>query len=127
MEHMILKPERLYRRFQPNTLTGDKVHSLDLMSPYLNITPFIDFIQSLEDSGLRNIWNSIAIQWSSVRNKLSDNTSFHKSKYKKQTYPQVHATFGHKRFDEILNEFIDGDTMKGLFVLKCIMKYVFFK
>jgi hypothetical protein len=123
---MRINPDRLYRRFQPNTLNKDSgIHSLDLLSTYLNINPFIEFVQSLEDQRLKNIWNSIAIQWSSVRNELSDHPAFKRSKYRKQTYPQIHATFDHVKFEGLLNEFIDGDLMKGLFVLKCILNYVF--
>ena len=123
---MRLNPERLSRRFQPNTrISTSTIQSLNIVSTYLNVTPVIEFIQSLEDQSLKNIWNAISVRWSRIHIELSDNSAFQKSMYKDQTYPQIHVTFNHARFDELLDDFIQKDIMKALFVLQCVMNYVF--
>ena len=126
---MRLNPERLSRRFQPNTRIHTShtstLQSLNIVSTYLNVTPVIEFIQSLEDQSLKNIWNAISVRWNRIHIELSDNSAFQKSMYKDQTYPQIHVTFNHARFDELLDDFIQKDIMKALFVLQCIMNYVF--
>jgi hypothetical protein len=123
---MRLNPERLSRRFQPNTrISTSTLQSLNIVSTYLNVTPVIEFIQSLEDQSLKNIWNAISVRWSRIHIELSDNSAFQKSMYKDQTYPQIHVTFNHARFDELLDDFIQKDIMKALFVLQCVMNYVF--
>lgn len=131
MEYMRLNPERLRRRFhfQDAGLTGagDKpqFQSLDVVSTYLNIRPIVEFIQSLEDQSLKNIWNAISVRWTRVHVDLSDNSAFQGSAYKDQTYGQVHTTFNHTRFSELVDDFIQKDIMKALFVAQCIMDYVY--
>lgn len=141
---MRLNPERLRRRFQVNGLAGltgltglaglaglagpgDKpqFQSLDVVSTYLNIRPIVEFIQSLEDQSLKNIWNAISVRWTRVHISLSDNSAFQGSAYKDQTYGQVHTTFNHPRFSELVDDFIQKDIMKALFVSQCIMDYVY--
>ena len=123
---MRLNPERLSRRFQPNTrISTSTIQSLNIVSTYLNVTPVIEFIQSLEEQSLKNIWNAISVRWSRIHIELSDNSAFQKSMYKDQTYPQIHVTFNHARFDELLDDFIQKDIMKAIFVLQCVMNYVF--
>jgi hypothetical protein len=123
---MRLNPERLSRRFQPNTrISTSTLQSLNIVSTYLNVTPVIEFIQSLEDQSLKNIWNAISVRWNRIHIELSDNSAFQKSMYKDQTYPQIHVTFNHARFDELLDDFIQKDIMKAILVLQCVMNYVF--
>jgi hypothetical protein len=125
---MRLNPERLCRRFQSNTRIQDSkphIKSLDIVSTYLNIKPIIEFIQSLEDLSLKNIWNAISVRWTRIHTELSNNSAFQRSAYKDQTYPQIHATFDHARFEGLLDDFIQKDIMKALFVSQCIMDYVF--
>jgi hypothetical protein len=126
MEYMRFDPERLCRRFQSNTrITSIQFRSLDIVSTYLNITPVIEFIQSLEDQSLKNIWNAITGRWNRIHTELSEHSVYQKSVYRDQTYSQIHVTFDHARFEELLDDFIQDDIMKALFVLQSMMNYVF--
>ena len=92
MEYLKVPPEKMYRRFRP---IQNEYHSssLDMLSPYLDISPFTDYISSLEDFRLKNIWNAVVIQWTRIHYELSDNKSFKRSPYSKQNYSQIHTTF----------------------------------
>ena len=124
MEYLKVPPEKMYRRFRP---TQNEYHSpsFDMLSPYIDISPFTDYISSLEDFRLKNIWNAVVVQWTRIHYELSDNKSFKRSPYSKQKYSQIHTSFSHERFEQLLNGFIENDIMKGVFVLQCILRYMF--
>ena len=124
MDFLKTPPERLYKRFQMKP-TGVDIQSLDVLSPYLSISPFVDYIQTMDEIRIKNIWNTIVIQWANVKYKIKDNTSYKKSQYPMQIYSQIHTTISHEDLDTYLNEFINNDLMKAVFVLQCILEYVF--
>ena len=124
MDYLKVPPDKLYRRFQ--VMPKDyRILSLDILSPYLDISPFTDYLQSLEYIQLKNIWNAIIIQWNNICHDISDNKSYKRSHYSKQKYSQIHKTFPHDKLDDLMHEFISNDIMKGIFVLQCILSYVF--
>ena len=124
MNFLKTPPERLYKRFQMKS-TGVKIQSLDLLSPYLSISPFVDYIKSMDEIRVKNIWNTIVIQWANVQPKVKKNISYKKSLYPMQIYSQIHTTISHEDLDIYLNKFINNDLMKAVFILQCILEYVF--
>ena len=124
MEYLRIPPEKLYKRFHVNS-DDFRATSLDLLLPYMDVSPFVSYIQSLEEIRLKNIWNAIVIQWGNVHSTIKEDISYKKSPYSEQRYSQIHTTISHEQFDMDLNDFIANDLMKAVFVLQCILEYVF--
>ena len=124
MEYLRIPPEKLYKRFHVNS-DDFRATSLDLLVPYIDVSPFANYIQSLEEIRLKNIWNAIVIQWGNVHSAIKEDVSYKKSSYSEQRYSQIHTTISHEQFDNELNKFIANDLMKAVFVLQCITDYVF--
>ena len=96
----------------------------DILRPHINVDPYIGYLSSLDDYCLKNIWNHVVKSWSHVRNSLSDNKAFRKSKYGKLeivTYQRLDT----EELDECFKDLIGSDKFLALFVINAIQDYLY--
>uniref|UniRef100_A0A6C0F581 Uncharacterized protein n=1 Tax=viral metagenome TaxID=1070528 RepID=A0A6C0F581_9ZZZZ len=125
MEHISFPTEKLYLRFQKNLVTEYKLTSIELLKNNLNLRPIHDFIGSTPTIQLQNLWNWVVKHWNRIHDTLSHTQKFRKSPYYKYKYNYLHREIDHLQLDELFQIFIDKDKMKALFVIQCLLKYVF--
>lgn len=122
MEHLRLPPEKMYRRFKKGPRYPFSF--ADILSPHLNVEPYIGYLSSLDEYCLKNIWNHVVKSWDHVRNSLSDDKTFRKSKYGKQELV-THQRLNTEELDECFKTFIGSDKFVALFVINAIQDYLY--
>ena len=93
---------------------------LDLLLENAPIQVFYNYFLSMIQYKLKNIWNHIILKWIQSKKKLNENKSFKKSIYYNQKYSFIHDNIDDSKFNELLNDFIDKDIFKSVFIIKCI-------
>jgi hypothetical protein len=125
MNHLSMPPEKLYLRFQVMPVTNYSFSCLSPLCKHLDLNPIYDFLCSTPKIRLQNIWNWIVKHWNRVHQAMSVEKSFLKSDYYKYKYHYIHQEMDHIQLDEYLQLFIEKDAFKALFVIRCLLKYVF--
>ena len=82
------------------------------------------FLNSLIEYKLKNIWNTIVIHWIQMRKKMDKKNKeiYKNSIYSKQEYNHIHKNINDEELNDSLQEFIDNDQFKAVFVILCIQK-----
>ena len=122
MEHLRLPPEKMYRRFKKGPRYPFAF--ADILRPHLNVEPYIGYLSSLDEYCLKNIWNHVVKSWDHVRNSLSDDKTFRKSKYGKLELV-THQKLNTEELDECFKTFIGSDKFVALFVINAIQDYLY--
>ena len=123
MEHLKIEPEVLKKRITMR-IEDYNYTCFDILEKYLDISIFIDYLNSMEVFKLKNIWNHIILRWIQMDQKLKDKLNYKRSKYSKEKYRHIHTTILSDEFNNLLIKFINNDLMKGLFVINCIQNYI---
>mgnify|MGYP006124546489 CR=1 FL=1 len=123
MEHLKIEPEVLKKRFTMR-IEDYNYTCFDILEDHLDISIFIDYLNSMEVFKLKNIWNHIILRWIQMDQKLKDKLNYKRSKYSKEKYRHIHTTILSDEFNGLLSNFITNDIMKGLFVINCIENYI---
>ena len=96
---------------------------LNILHENIPLNSIYDYILSQINYKLKNIWNHIVLKWIKSKEKLKKNRSFLKSIYYKQNYNFCHIIIDDNKLNELINEFIQDDSFKALFVVECIINY----
>ena len=123
MEHLKIEPEVLKKRITMR-IEDYNYTCFDILEKYLDISIFIDYLNSIEEFKLKNIWNHIILRWIQMDHKLKDKLNYKRSKYSKEKYRHIHTSIDGEELDNLLLNFISNDIMKGLFVINCIENYI---
>ena len=123
MEHLKIEPEVLKKKITMR-IEDYNYTCFDILEKYLDISIFIDYLNSMEVFKLKNIWNHIILRWIQMDQKLKDKLNYKRSKYSKEKYTHIHITILPDEFNNLLSNFINNDIMKGLFVINCIENYI---
>mgnify|MGYP001238234893 CR=1 FL=1 len=98
---------------------------LDLLLKYkMPINIYYNYLLSLEIFKLKNIWNNLVKKWNHMKNELKDNILFQNSEYSKIEYHQIHENINDEKLNKLLNDFIDNNDFKGLFISNIIQKII---
>ena len=89
----------------------------------VNINYFYDYLNSLIEYKLKNIWNIIISKWEHIRLNFKKH-NFIESEYYQQSYKYIHETITYEDLNQLLNIFISKDKFKALFCLKCILNEI---
>lgn len=92
---------------------------LNLISSNLEINLFYKYLSSIIEYKLKNIWNHIVLKWIQSKKKIKSKSYF-KSNYYKQNYEFKHNNIDDFKLNELLNDFINDDIFKAIFVVECI-------
>jgi len=124
MEYLPTKPESLYK-YVPFLKNDHPYTFLDSVRVYLDVEPFYVYLNSYEEFQLKNIWNQIYREWNFVHTHLKEDRGFRRSAYsKKQQQTCYHHTMIRgDTLDTLLNDFIQGDSMLALFVMRSLLSH----
>tara|TARA_A100001015_G_scaffold260190_1_gene304716 strand:+ start:1083 stop:1460 length:378 start_codon:yes stop_codon:yes gene_type:complete len=123
MDFIKYPPERLYRRFTPRPILYHS-SAFDVIENYINIVPFYQYIDGADPNRLQNLLNYISSAWEKAKS-LQSSKGFQKSTYRTIMIPRIHTPLSHQEWDDRICDFINHDDCIALFVVKCIMSYVF--
>ena len=86
-----------------------------------NIDVFYLYLNSLEEFQLKNVWNMLCDEWSSLKDKVKDDRGFKRSKLSKVKIDYIHETIDHKELNRMLYDFIQKDTLLAIIVMRTIL------
>jgi hypothetical protein len=96
---------------------------LNILHENIPFNSIYEYILSQINYKLKNIWNHIILKWIKSKEKLKKNKSYLKSIYYNQNYQFCHQIIDDDKLNQLLNEFIQEDIFKAVFVLECILNY----
>ena len=96
----------------------------DLSKYNIPIDIYSDYLLSIEEFKLRNIWNHMIIRWNKMKLEMKKNKDFQSSDYSKNEYHQIHINISDELLNELFNNFINRNNFKGIFVINCIQNYI---
>ena len=90
MNLLTVNPEMLIKKIDPLLRTYEYT-CFQMLSPYISrIHLYTDFLNSIEEFELKNIWNDIISKWNKMKRELINNPAFKRSRYSKGEYHQIH-------------------------------------
>ena len=93
---------------------------LDLLKLYeIPIHIYYNYLLSIEEFKLKNIWNILVKRWNIMNNELLDNNVFVKSEYCIK-YNMNHENINDKTLNSKLSDFVNDNILKGLFLCNII-------
>lgn len=99
---------------------------LNILKDYkIPIEIYYKYLLSLEIFKLKNIWNNLIKKWNHMKIELKDNQSFIQSEHNKKIFHQIHSNIDDKKLNELLNDFIDNNIFRSLFISNIIQKCIF--
>lgn len=94
---------------------------LNIIKENIPVDYFYNYINSLDEYKFKNIWNSVVLNWNkSQKNIITKSKKYKESKYLKQKYEYNHTNIKSEKLNELLNNFVDDDKFKALFIAICI-------
>ena len=98
---------------------------LDSLNEYnIPIKIYYRYFLSIEEFKLKNLWNHTIMRWNQMKRDLNKNKDFLQSEYSKNEYHQIHKDIDDEEFHNLLNNFIQKNQLKSLFVCNCIQNYI---
>jgi len=124
MEYLFVNPEILNKKISRNNSSNIRhyIKSFTILNDYISLEFYNKYLNILPSYKLKNIWNHIVNKWNNIHNK-NNNKEYLKSKYSKQKYNYNHKNIDLLELDDLLENFINNDIFKALFVLNCIQNY----
>ena len=93
-------------------LRNNNYNFLDFLDEYLETNLIYDYLLSSIEYKHKNIWNSLVQNWNDSK----------KNKEEKLDY--INDTIIDSKLNDILNQFIQGDTFKAIYVIVVIQKHI---
>ena len=105
-------------------VTNYNYNFLDILKYHINTNIYINALENLDIYLLKNIWNSIVKEWSTMQIIMKKDKNFQNSKYSKDKYNHTHILIFHDELNDLVRQFIDNDEFKALFVVNCIINSI---
>ena len=96
---------------------------LNILDEYnIPIKIYYEYLCGIDEYKLKNVWNCIIIQWIQINNQMKkrNKKKYLNSSYYNQIYKHNHIIISPEELNNLLNEFIDNDIFKALFVVICL-------
>ena len=119
MNCLHIDPNNLIRKIDPLRREYDYIFLERLKSYEIPIHIYYHYLLSIEEFKLKNIWNILVNRWNKMNDELSVNDTFAKSEYCIR-YQMNHENINDKILNERLNDFVEEDTLKALFLCNII-------
>tara|TARA_A100001037_G_scaffold306315_1_gene350654 strand:+ start:3413 stop:3796 length:384 start_codon:yes stop_codon:yes gene_type:complete len=97
----------------------------DLIEYNIPINIYSDYLLSIEEFKLKNIWNHIIVRWNKMKLQMVQNKEFQSSEYSKNNYQQIHTNLNDEELNELLNKFSNKNHFKSIFAINCIQNYIY--
>ena len=123
MEYLRIHPNKFTYRIVKEINTEHDFTCLHILKKYMEINVYYEYLSSLKENSLNNIWNFIVKRWLTTRKECE--ISHPKSKYAKQVYEYEHSQMIHFELDHKLREFVGNDKVKALYIVKSLQRYLF--
>ena len=86
-----------------------------------HIDVFYLYLNSLEEFQIKNVWNMLCDEWSSIQMSAKDDRGFKRSKYSKHSLNYIHETISPEKLNELFKGFIQKDTLLAIIVMRTIL------
>ena len=123
MNCLHIDPNTLIRKIDPLRREYDYKFLERLKSYEIPIHIYYNYLLSIEDFKLKNIWNILVNRWNKMNDELSENDMFIKSEYCIK-YQMNHENINDEILNERLNDFVEEDILKGLFLCNIIQGFI---
>lgn len=97
---------------------------LDFLKEDYDIQLIYDYLQSIEEYKLKNIWNYLVKKWNYMNKQLKDNQKYKKSHYSKININYYHTLINDDLLNDKLISFIQKDICNGIFIVNIILKLI---
>ena len=117
-----------YLKYDPSTINIDYLKRdfiytfLDQFTDYCDISLIYNYLLSIDQFKLKNIWNHFVKKWRDMDLAMNKNNKYKQSIYsstKKLNY--IHTTMKDEDLDQYFSNFIDQNICRLIFVLNCIL------
>lgn len=119
MNCLHIDPNNLIRKIEP--CRRDFEYSfLEILKSYeIPIHIYYNYLLSIEEFKLKNVWNILVNRWNKMNDELINNDMFSKSDYCIK-YSMNHENINDKILNSRLNDFVDDNILKALFLCNII-------
>ena len=119
MNCLHIDPNTLIRKIDPLRREYDYIFLERLKSYEIPIHIYYHYLLSIEEFKLKNIWNILVNRWNKMNDELSENNTFAKIEYCIR-YQMNHENINDEILNSRLNDFVEEDTLKALFLCNII-------
>ena len=119
MNCLNIDPNTLTKKLDPLRRDYDYIFLEILKSYEIPIHIYYNYLLSIEEFKLKNIWNILVNRWNKMNDELSEKDIFTKSEYNIK-YKMNHGNINDEILNERLNNFVGEDILKGLFLCNII-------
>ena len=123
MNCLNIDPNNLIRKIDPLRREYDYTFLEKLKSYEIPIHIYYDYLLSIEEFKLKNIWNILVNRWNTMNDELNDNDTFIKSKYNIKYYMN-HENIDDEILNKRLNDFVGDNILKALFLCNIIQECI---
>ena len=126
MNHLKRNPEILISKIDPIKRNYSYTFIDNLLENDIPIQLYYNYLLSIDEYKLKNIWNFIISKWNIMKYELKNDEEFINSDYNNDNdYHQIHTELTDIKLNVLLNEFINMNKLKSLFVVNCIQNYIY--
>ena len=119
MNCLHIDPNTLIRKIDPLRREYDYTFLERLKSYEIPINIYYNYLQSIEEFKLKNIWNILVNRWNIMNDELINNDMFIKSDYCIK-YQMNHENINDEILNDRFNDFVGEDILKALFLCNII-------
>lgn len=119
MNCLNIDPNTLIRKIYPLRRDYDYIFLEILKSYEIPIHIYYNYLLSIEEFKLKNIWNILVNRWNNMNDELSEKDTFTKSDYNIK-YLMNHENIDDEILNDRLKDFVDYNILKGLFLCNII-------
>jgi hypothetical protein len=123
MNCLNIDPINLTKKIEPLRREYDYIFLEKLKSYEIPVYIYYNYLLSIEEFKLKNIWNILVNRWNNMNDELNDNDKFIKSDYCIK-YQMNHTNIDDKILNDRLNDFVDEDILKALFLCNIIQSQI---
>ena len=123
MNCLHIDPNNLTRKIDPCRREYDYIFLERLKSYEIPVYIYYNYLLSIEEFKLKNIWNILVNRWNKMIDELNDNDAFSKSDYCIK-YQMNHENIDDKILNKRLNDFVGDNILKALFLCNIIQECI---
>ena len=123
MNCLHIDPNNLIRKIDHLRREYDYIFLEILKSYEIPIHIYYNYLLSIEEFKLKNIWNILVNRWNKMNDELSENDIFTKSAYCIK-YNMNHENINDEILNERFNDFVEDNILKGLFLCNIIQSLI---
>lgn len=97
---------------------------LSSLESILEIDIIYNYLLSIDEYKLKNIWNQIVKKWNHMESQLKTNKKYKNSIYYQNDIHYIHSRMSDNSLNDKLSSFINNDQCKSLFVINIILSLI---